>query len=90
MSTNEISVKIIDIQGNGDCSYGHKVGEQFRIPDERGKICSAAYYALYPYINGLNYGASFPWEEDKDSCTIGCPDYKNSVVFKITRKETKE
>jgi len=32
-------------------------------------------------------GRNFPWEEDPNSVTICCPDYKNPVVFKITRKK---
>ena len=85
-----MSIEIIDIQGTGSCNFGHKVGQKFDIPEDRGKICSAAYNSLYPYLVGLTYGAEFPWEEDKNSCTICCPDYKNPVVFKIVRSKTDE
>lgn len=90
MSKNEISIEIVDIQGTGECSYGHKIGEKFNMPDDRGKICSAAYYSMYPYITTLTYGGSFPWAENKDICTICCPDHKNPVVFKIIRKEVED
>ncbi|MFX1513417.1 MAG: TIGR04076 family protein [Promethearchaeota archaeon] len=88
MSQNELKIEIVDILQNGECSHGHKIGEKFELPDDCGKICSAAYHTIYPYITGLQYGACFPWEEDADTCTICCPDYKNPVVFKITRIKT--
>jgi uncharacterized repeat protein (TIGR04076 family) len=54
---------------------------------EKGKLCSATWHSLYPYLNGLRFGANYPWEEDPNSVTVCCPDYKNPVVFKITRDE---
>jgi len=69
------------------CTIDHKVGEIFVYPDSRGKICPAAMQVLYPYILGLQSGGSFPWEEEENSITICCPDYKNPVVFKLSRME---
>jgi uncharacterized repeat protein (TIGR04076 family) len=81
------TIEIVDILEAGTCNYGHKVGDKFEYPEERGKICSAAFHAIYPYALGIRTGACYPWEEDPDSITVCCPDYKNPVVFKITRKE---
>ena len=66
MSQNEVTIEIVDILLKGECSHGHKIGEKFELPDDRGKICSAAYHTIYPYITGLQFGASFPWEEDPE------------------------
>ena len=80
------TIEVVDILEAGICNYGHEIGDKFEYPKERGKICSAAFHAIYPYALGINMGACFPWEEDKESITVCCPDYKNPVVFKITRK----
>ncbi len=79
-------IEIVDILEAGHCPYGHEIGDKFEYPEERGKICAAAFNSIYPYALGINIGASFPWEEDPESVTICCPDYKNPVVFKISRE----
>ncbi|MHA2224373.1 MAG: TIGR04076 family protein [Candidatus Hodarchaeales archaeon] len=81
----EISIEIDNILTEGECSNGHKKGDKFDYKKDRGRICSAAMNVLYPYILGLQSGGSFPWEDDPNSITLCCPDYKNPVVFKITR-----
>ncbi len=80
-----LKIEVIKILEAGTCNFGHKKGDTFDYPEEKGKICSAAWHTLYPYLSGLQYGASYPWEENSDSITLCCPDYKNPVVFKITR-----
>ncbi|MCG3216369.1 MAG: TIGR04076 family protein [Candidatus Heimdallarchaeota archaeon] len=79
-------IEVINILEAGECPFGHKIGEKFDYPEERGRICAAAFHTLYPYVIGIRFGAIFPWEEEEDSVTICCPDYKNPVVFKITRQ----
>jgi uncharacterized repeat protein (TIGR04076 family) len=83
---NEVIIEVVDIMEKGTCNFGHTVGERFQYPEDRGKICAAAFHAIYPYASGIRFGACYPWEEDSESVTICCPDYKNPVVFKITRK----
>ena len=90
MSWHEIEIEIVDILKKGTCTAGHKIGDKFEKPEDRNKICSAAYHTMYPYIIGLQAGGSFPWEDDPDVVTLCCPDYKNPVVFKITRKKSSE
>jgi len=82
-------IEVVNILEAGRCPYGHEIGDKFEYPEDRGKICTAAFNSIYPYALGINIGASFPWEEDPDSVTICCPDYKNPVVFKITRNSLK-
>ena len=84
---SNLKIEIIKILEAGKCNFGHKTGDIIEYPEEKGKICSAAWHTMYPYISGLQYGASYPWEKDTNSITICCPDYKNPVVFKITRNE---
>jgi uncharacterized repeat protein (TIGR04076 family) len=84
---SNLKIEVIKILEAGKCNFGHKKGEIFDYPEEKGKLCSAAWHTMYPYLSGLQYGASYPWEEEADSITLSCPDYKNPVVFKITRIE---
>jgi uncharacterized repeat protein (TIGR04076 family) len=81
----EIIIEIVDILEEGKCPIGHKIGDKFSYPEERGNICAAAFHSIYPYVLGIRFDACFPWEEDKDSVIVCCPDYKNPVVFKISR-----
>jgi uncharacterized repeat protein (TIGR04076 family) len=83
---NEVIIEIVDILETGTCNFGHKVGEKFHYPEDRGKICAAAFHTIYPYASGIRFGADYPWEEETGTATICCPDYKNPVVFKISRK----
>jgi uncharacterized repeat protein (TIGR04076 family) len=46
-------------------------------------MCSWAFYALFPFATVLQFGGSFPWEEDKDKTTVACPDPGNPVVFEL-------
>ncbi len=83
----KIKIEVINILEAGKCNFGHQIGDLFNYPEDKGKLCSAAWHIMYPYISGLEFGASYPWEEDKDSITLCCPDYKNPVVFKVTREQ---
>ena len=87
MSWYEVEIEVVDILEKGTCTFGHKIGDKFEKPEDRAEICSAAYHAMYPYITSLQAGGSFPWEKDSEVAKICCPDYKNPVVFKITRKK---
>jgi uncharacterized repeat protein (TIGR04076 family) len=87
----DIAIEVVDILLEGKCSRGHKVGETFNYAEDRGKMCPAALSVLYPYILGLQSGSNFPWEEENpDSITLCCPDYKHPVVYKITRNRSEE
>ena len=87
---SKITIEVVDILEKGSCNYGHEVGQMFDYPADKGKMCTAALHSLYPYALGLQMGASFPWEDDPDVITVCCPDYKNPVVFRISREIIKE
>jgi uncharacterized repeat protein (TIGR04076 family) len=80
----EVSATVISQKGT--CSLGHKVGDEFRITDKTPpSMCAWAFYTLFPFISTLQFGGSFPWEEDKDKATVACPDSANPVVFELKR-----
>lgn len=84
----KVTIKVISQEG--ECTAGHKVGDEVTFDFEnnkiRGDICLHALYSMFPKIFAIAYGASFPWA---DQPTHACPDAKNPVVFRITRKEEK-
>ncbi len=45
-------------------------------------VCGFFYNFIFPYLVTLQFGGAFPWEEDKDKFTSGCPD-RNKVVIEI-------
>jgi uncharacterized repeat protein (TIGR04076 family) len=80
----EVSATVISQKGT--CALGHQVGNKFRMADKTpAGICPWAFYALFPFISVLQFGGSFPWEEDKDKATVACPDPSNPVVFELKR-----
>ena len=88
MPDYKVSIEIVDILEEGECPAGHTIGEKFEYPEDRGKICAAAFHALYPYIRVLESGGSYPWFEDEGNTHYACcPDHKRPVVFKMTRKK---
>jgi uncharacterized repeat protein (TIGR04076 family) len=80
----EVSVRVISQKGT--CEAGHKVGDEFRVVDKTpAGICPWAFYSLFPFLSALAFGGSFPWEKDKDTATVACPDPTNPVVFELRR-----
>lgn len=83
--------KIVKVEG--ECVARHRVGEEFDLTlfsEETDKlhrtpsVCGFLYNAIFPYLVALQFGGTFPWEEDKDKFLAGCPDsYK--VVVEIRR-----
>ncbi|NHJ12888.1 MAG: TIGR04076 family protein [Candidatus Thorarchaeota archaeon] len=90
MPWHRLEIEVVNILESGTCNHGHKVGDKFSTTDDCRGICTAAYHSLYPYIVAMRSGGSFPWDKDPDVTEICCPDPKNPVVFKITRKEDME
>jgi uncharacterized repeat protein (TIGR04076 family) len=72
----------------GSCEAGHKLGDEFVIGETTPQgLCSWAFHTLFPFAEVLRYGGSFPWETDKDTATVACPDAANPVVFVLKRTE---
>lgn len=80
----EIAARVISQKGT--CVSGHKVGDTFRIADKTPSgMCAWAFYTLFPFISALQFGGSFPWEDDRDKAIVACPDPTNPVVFELKR-----
>jgi uncharacterized repeat protein (TIGR04076 family) len=74
------------ISQKGTCAAGHKVGDEFAIGEKTPPaLCSWAFYTLFPFAQVLQFGGSFPWEEEPNKTTVACPDPGNPVVFELRR-----
>ena len=75
----------------GTCEAGHKVGDEIVIGQTTPiGMCSWAFYTIFPFAEVLEFGGSFPWEDDPDRTTIACPDPANPVVFELRRCQEEE
>jgi uncharacterized repeat protein (TIGR04076 family) len=73
------------VSRNGICE-NHKVGDEFEIGEKTPpNVCSWAYHSIFPFVQVLCYGGSFPWARDPSKAAIACPDPENSAVFELRR-----
>ena len=80
----QVTAKVISQKGT--CSVGHKVGEEFDVGGlTPADMCPFAFYAVFPFTTVLQFGGTFPWDEDRDKTTVACPDAENPVVFELER-----
>jgi uncharacterized repeat protein (TIGR04076 family) len=80
----DVTCKVISQKGN--CDFHHKIGQTFEVKNGIPlNMCPSATYTLLPYLHGLTYGASYPWEPDRDIARIACPDGDNPIVFELRR-----
>lgn len=88
---SKVILKITSVTGT--CAACHKVGDEFDLGENfvlgystDGKaLCPAAFYAAYPNWRILRFGGELPWEEDKDTAHVACPDPLNPVVLELRR-----
>ena len=84
-ATPDVIAKIISQKGA--CSAGHRLGDEFVIGQQTPPdLCSWAFYTLFPFAQVLQFGGSFPWEQDANKTTVACPDPANPVVFELRRR----
>jgi len=81
---SDVIAKVISQKGT--CEAQHKVGDAFVIGQQTPpNLCSWAFYSLFPFAQVLQFGGSFPWEQDRNKTTVACPDPTNPVVFELRR-----
>ena len=87
----KVVLKITSVQGT--CVAGHKAGEEFDLSKEfklghsgnGTALCPSAFYAAFPNWRVLRFGGEFPWEEEKDTAHVACPDPLNPVHMELRR-----
>ena len=70
------------------CPVGHKVGDEWIVKGTEGRapgICLLAFSAIFPSLQMLMFGGSFPWEPNPDVVLVPCPDARNPMVFELSR-----
>jgi len=90
METKDYEV-VIRLVGNlSPCHSGHKIGDEwvFNYMTPPG-MCSLAFNAIYPVALALQFGATFPWQEDPDVIQVSCPDAGVNNVFELRRRPRK-
>jgi len=81
---SDVIAKVISQRGT--CEAGHRVGDEFIIGQKTPPgLCSWAFYTLFPFAEVLQFGGSFPWEEDPNKTAVVCPDPTNPVIFELRR-----
>lgn len=97
--TYAFSIEIVECRPGG-CARGHKPGDVFAYPAEKGRICEWLMDSMSSSIRVLQQGGTLPWlykgtpyEKviDPDGVTtefIRCPDPTVDLVAKITRTRT--
>ncbi len=86
---HKVQITVREIQGRGMCAYGINPQDSWVISSEEtpANFCSWALQAIFPFLAVLRFGGKFPWEEDKDTAVVCCPDPHNPVVFELKRIE---
>jgi len=66
----------------GTCQGGfHQIGDTFTVDHTTpAGMCLGAWNTVAPYVSSLLFGADFPWEREKGTATIHCPDPKGLTL----------
>jgi uncharacterized repeat protein (TIGR04076 family) len=83
----KVIAEVVEIRGDGKCSYGHKVGDRFEFTHLLpGGLCHFAYASLDLAVSTLLFGGEFPWAKGDRSTNWSCSDPDRPVIFKLTRE----
>jgi uncharacterized repeat protein (TIGR04076 family) len=77
--TYSFAIEIVECRPGG-CARGHKPGDVFQYPAEKGRICEWLMDSMNGSIRVLQYGGTTEF--------IRCPDPTSQLVAKITRTRT--
>jgi uncharacterized repeat protein (TIGR04076 family) len=73
------------------CVWGNKEGLRFEIdPFNTGGVCGFLYSKIYPYLNILLSGVTFPWSAQEHEMISVCPDSYNKTSFRLFIEERQE
>ncbi len=83
----KVIAEVVEIRGEGKCSYDHKVGDRFEFTHLLpGGLCHFAYASLDLAVSILLFGGEFPWAKGDRSTIWSCPDPDRTVIFRLTRE----
>ncbi|HWQ18785.1 MAG TPA: TIGR04076 family protein [Methanotrichaceae archaeon] len=81
----KVMATIVSIKG--ECSAGHKAGDQFEIScHNSGGLCGFFYHHIFPNLQTFQFGGNMPWWQG-DIIQLSCPDSHNLVTVKLERSK---
>lgn len=84
---NRYYQKVTITRVEGECPYGHKEGDTFRVTALNcDSLCGSLFKNIHASIVTLHYGGSLLWEKDPDTFTGFCPE-RGKVQVECTRFE---
>ena len=71
----------------GECPQGFKAGDSWIVEDGKtpGGMCAGAYNSVAPAIRLFRLGGEQPWDANKDTTHVSCPDPEHWVIYQVTR-----
>jgi uncharacterized repeat protein (TIGR04076 family) len=81
-------IEIIVDSVKGKCPLGIKKGDRWLIDTSftPSKFCMNAFGNVFPVLRTFRYGGEHRWDiYDKDVTYAACPDFRNQVIYKLTR-----
>ena len=90
VSCHKIGKKVIAkvIEVNDDCFIGMKVGDEFELSIHRcGDFCGYFYHNIFNWISTLQFGGSFPMDEQKVVQDCYWCEPRHIVKIELTRSE---
>ena len=89
-TANKYYQQVTVTQVVGECPYGHRVGDTFRITARNHDcLCGSLYQMLGGDVMTLGYGGELPWAREKGVMKAVCPeDGKVEVEVRRVKQET--
>ena len=82
---HKITGEIVGIKGS--CGWGHKVGDSFEVScHNTAGVCGFLYHEMFPDLQMLQFGGTWPWGADANVKEVECPDRHNIVSLRLTRE----
>jgi uncharacterized repeat protein (TIGR04076 family) len=89
-SANRYYQEVTVSKVTGECPYGHKEGDQFKITSMNSDgICGALLKSIFFQVVTLHYGGSLLWEKNANVSGGCCPE-GGKVQVEINRMEQKK
>jgi uncharacterized repeat protein (TIGR04076 family) len=87
---NRYYQKVTIVKVRGECPYGHKQGEIYRVTNcNNDGLCGSLYKAMHSSIITLHYGGGLPWESNPDTYLSLCPE-AGKVQVEVKRMKKKD
>jgi len=81
-----MSIKVTVIKGKCQGDF-HDIGKSFTVDWKTPEgMCISAWDAISPFVLTLSCGGNLPWEKEKGTAIVHCPDPKG-IVLELRRMD---